>query len=116
MLKYIILLVFVFLGCSNPKQYSFIVDTDKDTSFIVERSSENPSIRISVDGYLTHNANIIINYHESKVDTNLKYYIPLFAGKIELKDVPWDFYDDKARVTFQHLENKKGKMTIKAIL
>lgn len=116
MKKYVFLFP-LLISCSKarvPITYTF--DASKDTSFIVERSSENPSIRISADGYLTHNANIVINYYESKVDTNLKYYIPLFAGKIELKDVPWDFYADKARVTFQHLENKKGKITIKAVL
>lgn len=116
MLKYVFLFCFFIFGCSSPRQYSYTVDTDKDTSFIVERSSKNPSIRISVNGYLTHDANIVVNYHESKVDTNLKYYIPLFAGEINLKEVPWDFYADKARITFKHEENKKGKITIKAIL
>jgi hypothetical protein len=115
-LKYILLFCLLIFGCSNPKQYSYNIDTDKDTSFIVERSSGNPSIRVSVDGYLAHDANIVINYYESKVDTNTKFYIPLFAGKIELKEVPWDFYADKARVTFKHQENKKGKIIIKAIL
>ena len=116
MLKYIILICIFFLRCSNPKQYSCTIETDKDTSFIIERSSENPSIRVSVNGYLTHDANIVVNYHESKVDTNLKYYIPLFVGEINLKEVPWDFYADKARITFKHQENKKGKLTIKASL
>ena len=116
MKKYIFLLLLLF-GCfSEKKNEQITFDASRDTSFIVERSSENPSIRISVNGYLAQNANIVINYHESRVDTNVKYYIPLFAGKIELKEIPWDFYGDKARVTFQHLENKKGRITVKAIL
>ena len=116
MLKYVLFFCSFILGCTNPKYYSYTINSGKDTSFVVERSTENPSIRISVNGYLTHDANIVVNYHESKVDTNLKYYIPLFAGEINLKEVPWDFYADKARITFKHQENKKGKITIKAIL
>ena len=69
MLKYVLLFCGFTLGCSSPKQYSYTVETDKDTSFIIERSTENPSIRVSVNGYLTHDANIIVNYYESKVDT-----------------------------------------------
>jgi hypothetical protein len=116
-MKYLRYVTYLFLtACNSPEQHSYIIDTDRDTSFVVEKKSDNPTIRVSVEGYLTHNADIVVKYYESKVDTNHTFDIPLFAGDINLKEFPWDFYADKARIVFKHGDNKKGKLKVKVIL
>lgn len=105
----------MLLGCSEkPTIYTF--EATKDTSFIIERGTSAPTISLDIDGYLTDSALIIINYHKSWVKDDVKLEIPLDSGKISIVDKRWDFYDHYAKITFKHLNNKKGKLTIKASL
>ena len=61
---------------------------------------------------------IEVSYYNSKGtgNENAKLNIPLKAGKVIIKDKFWDFYSSKALITFKHLNNKNGTLTIKAEL
>ena len=119
MKKYIII-TYLFLSCSKervPKTYTF--DASKDTTFIVNRSSSIP-IRVDFDvtGQLEDSSMLVISYYKSKGNENIKSDILLSPGVINMKDRSFDFYDENASAlfTFKHLNNKKGKLTIKASL
>ncbi len=98
----------------TPATYTF--DASKDTSFVVERSSGRPMIIFSIEGNVADSVLIYINYHESKGYDHQRLEIKLDSGKIDMKNQLWDFYADKALFTLKHLNNKKGKLTIKASL
>jgi hypothetical protein len=120
MKKYFVILC-LFFSCSSrertPKYYTF--DASKDTSFIVERTSPM-ALRVEYDvkGQVEDSTLLIISYYQSRVDSNAKLEIPLSSGLISIKDRAYDFYDSNAKAlfTFKHLNNKKGKLTIKASL
>ena len=119
MKKYIII-IFLFLSCSRertPTVYTF--DASKDTSFVVDRSSPM-ALRVEFDikGQLQDSSILIISYYQSKLNPDSKLEVPLSSGVIDIKDRTYDFYDGdaKALFTFKHLNNKKGKITIKASL
>lgn len=113
--------IFLFLllsGCfSKKKNEPFTFDASKDTSFIVEDDDiHHVFLKYTIVGQLEDSTHIVVTYHNPKGNENVKLDIPLNAGKVEIKNGIWDFYDSKALFTFKHLNNKKGKLTIKASL
>jgi hypothetical protein len=119
MKKYVIV-TFLLISCSRervPKTYTF--DASKDTLFIVEDDdAHHVFLKYDIEGQLEDSVRIEVSYFNSKGtgNENVKLDIHLKAGKIMIKDSFWDFYDSKALFTFKHLNNKKGKLTIKASL
>jgi hypothetical protein len=120
MKKYIII-TSLFLSCSRrertPSNYTF--NASKDTSFIVERTSPMAlRVEYDIEGQLQDSSILIISYYKSKLNPNSKLEIPLGSGGINMKSRTYDFYDGNASAlfTFKHLNNKKGKLTIKASL
>jgi hypothetical protein len=121
MKKYFAIVILLLFSCSRkertPTYYTF--DASKDTSFIVERTSPM-ALRVEYDikGQLEDSSIVIISYYQSKLNSNSKLEIPLGSGEINIKNRNFDFYesDAKALFTFKHLNNKKGKLTIKASL
>ena len=118
-IKYFII-IFIFISCSKervPKTYTF--DASKDTSFIVDRSS-SLALRVEFDisGQMQDSSMLTISYYQSKLNPNSKLDVPLGFGIIDMKNRTYDFYDGdaKALFTFKHLNNKKGKLSIKASL
>ena len=117
MKKYIII-TSLFLSCSKertPKIYTF--DASKDTSFVVNKTS-SMAIRVEFDvtGQLQDSSMLVISYYKSKGNANIKLDVPLSPGIVNIKDRKFDFYEDNALFTFKHLNNKKGKLSIKASL
>lgn len=119
MKKYLLLSIFLS-GCfPERKQEPMTFDASRDTSFIVEdNDSYHVFLKYSIEGQLDDSVRIEVSYYNSKGtgNENAKLNIPLKAGKVEIKDRFWDFYSSKALITFKHLHNKKGKLTIKAEL
>lgn len=118
MAKYIFILLLA-TSCSLFSEMNSVtkkIDTSKDTSFIVDRGADGSSIILNIDGYLSDSALIVITYHESKGNENVEMTIPLDAGEVHLKNVRRDFYDNHAKITFKHFNNKKADLTIKASL
>ena len=119
MKKYIVVALLI-LGCSRertPTVYTF--DASKDTSFVLDRSS-SLALRVEFDikGQLQDSSILIISYYQSKLNPDSKLEVPLSSGIIDMRNRAFDFYDGdaKALFTFKHLNNKKGKLTIKASL
>ena len=120
MKKYIIIAT-LFISCSRakrtPETYTF--DASKDISFVVSRSSPM-ALRVEFDikGQLQDSSVLIISFFQSKLNPDKKLEVPLSSGIVNLKDRTFDFYDGNAKslFTFKHLNNKKGKLTIKASL
>ena len=123
MKKYTIIafVAFLFFSCSRakrtPETYTF--DASKDTSFIVSRTS-SLALRVEYDikGQMEDSSLLIISYYQSKLNPDAKLEVPLGSGEINIKNRTFDFYEEdaKALFTFKHLNNKKGKLTIKASL
>ncbi|MEA5404822.1 hypothetical protein VB776_17945 [Arcicella sp. DC2W] len=118
MAKYIFILLFT-TSCSlftGVNTVTTTIDATKDTTFFLNGKGGGPSIIFDINGYLSDSTLIEIAYHESKdnPNTNLTLTIPLNAGKVHLKDVRRDFYGAHAKISFKHLENKKGKLKISA--
>jgi hypothetical protein len=116
-MKYFII-ASIFFGCSKqriPAYYTF--DASKDTSFVVNQTS-GMSLRVEFDvkGEIEDSSMLVISYYNSKGNANVKLDVPLSAGIVNLKDRTYDFYEGDALFTFKHLNNKKGKLTIKASL
>jgi hypothetical protein len=117
-MKRYLAILFLLFSCSKervPINYTF--DASKDTSFIVNRSSSMP-IRVDFDiiGQLQDSSILVISYYKSKGNANIKLDVRLNAGLINMKGRTFDFYEDNALFTFKHLNNKKGKLSIKASL
>ena len=119
-MKKYLFLSFLLSGCfSEKKNTPFILDASRDTSFIVEDNDiHHVFLKYSIEGQLDDSVKVEVSYYNSKGtgNENAKLNIPLKAGKVEMKDRFWDFYSSKALITFKHLNNKKGKLTIKASL
>jgi len=119
MIKYLII-AFLFFSCSEgvrtPATYTF--DASKDTSFVVSRSAPSPPLRVEFDitGQLEDSSMLVISYFKNTINANNKYEFPLSPGVINWKNRTCDFFEDDAIITFKHLNNKKGKLTIKASL
>lgn len=117
MKKYLLLSIFLS-GCFSEKvNEPIILDASRDTSFVVESNgSDYVNFKYNIEGYLQDSVKLVITYYKSEGTTNenVKLDIPVKAGKVEIKNGMWDFYDSKALVTFKHLNNKKGKLIIKA--
>jgi hypothetical protein len=119
MKKYLIIFSLFLFSCSSkrrtPAYYTF--DASKDTSFVVSRSSPM-ALRVEFDikGQLDDSSMLVISYYNSKVNINTKLEVPLNPGVINLNNRAFDFYEGDALFTFKHLNNKKGKLTIKASL
>ena len=117
----ILILALLTLSCSRakrtPETYTF--DASTDTSFIVSRSSPM-ALRVEFDikGQLQDSSMLIISYYQSKLNPDGKLEVPLSSGIVNLKDRTFDFYDGNAKAlfTFKHLNNKKGRLSIKASL
>lgn len=114
----ILILAFLTLGCSKvrtPKTYTF--DASKDTSFVVNQTS-GMSLRVEFDvkGELEDSSMLVISYYNSKVNANNKFEVPLSSGIVNLENRVTDFYEGDALFTFKHLNNKKGRLSIKASL
>ncbi len=108
-----------FCSYSERKAETITFVASKDTSFIVENSSGyRVFLRYDIEGFVESDAQLRVTYYEGYNSKNkdLKLEIPLFAGDVKIKDKYWDFYDSKALFTFKHLDNKKGKLTVKASL
>lgn len=117
MIKYFVIISLLF-SCSKertPQIYTF--DASKDTSFVVSKSSPM-AIRVEyeVKGQLQDSSMLIISYYKSKGNANIKLDVPLSSGIVNIKDRKFDFYEDNALFTFKHLNNKKGRLSIKASL
>lgn len=113
--------IFLFLplsGCFSEKiNEPIILDASRDTSFVVKSNgSDYVNFRYNIEGYVQDDAMLVVTYYKSEGTTNenVKLTIPIYAGKVEIKNGMLDFYDSKALVTFKHLNNKKGKLIIKA--
>lgn len=117
MKKYISFFTFIlFFSCSEKKNEFITFDASRDTTFIIERSSGNPTIVFSIKGFITDSVTIFINNHGTKYYDNQRLVIKLDSGKVNIINERSDFYADEALFTFKHLNNKKGKLTIKASL
>ena len=120
MKKYTIIIFIAFLFCScfggrTPTTCTF--DASKDTSFVISRTSLMPVIvRFDITGQLEDSSMLVISYFKNTPNAHNKYEFPLSPGVINWKDKPCDFFEDDAIFTFKHLNNKKGKLTIKASL
>ena len=117
MKKYIIIVV-LFLSCSKertPKIYTF--DASKDTSFVVNQTS-GMSLRVEFDvkDELQDSSMLVVSYYNSIGNANNKYEFPLSPGVVNLENKVCDHYEGDALFTFKHLNNKKGKLSIKASL
>ena len=117
MIKYFVI-IFIFFSCSKERVLeTYTFDASKDTSFIINRSS-SLALRVEFDikGEMQDSSMLIISYYQSKLDPNSKFEIPLGSGVINIKNGTHDFYDGNASLlfTFKHLNNKKGKLSIKA--
>jgi hypothetical protein len=119
MKKYIIV-PFLLSGCFSEKRNEPVTfDASRDTSFVVESNgSDYINLRYNIEGQLEDSTHIVVTYYITDYRTkdieNAKLNIPLQAGKVEIKNGIWDFYGPKAFFNFKHLNNKKGKLTIKA--
>ena len=105
------------MGCfSERKNKPIILDANKDTTFVVESNGNDfINFRYNVEGYVQDSVSIeVSDFKKAKGNENVKLTIPLKAGKVEIKNGMWDFYAQKALVEFKHLDNKKGKLIIKA--
>lgn len=112
-------MLIAFCNCSERKVETITFVTSKDTSFVVENNSGyHVFLRYNIEGYVESDAQLTVTYYEGYNSKNksLKLEIPLFGGEVKIKDKYWDFYDSKALFTFKHLNNKKGKLTLKASL
>lgn len=119
MKKYIII-AYLFFSCSKERvPETYIFDASRDTSFIVSRSSSIP-IRVDFDvtGQLEDSSLLVISYYKSKGNENIKSNVLLSPIVVSMKGRTFDFYDENASAlfTFKHLNNKKGKLIIKASL
>ena len=118
MKKYVFLFS-LLVSCSKertPTTYTF--DASKDTSFVVSRSAPRPPLRVEFDitGQLEDSSMLVISYFKNTINANNKYEFPLSSGVVNWKNRTCDFFEDDAIITFKHLKNKKGKLTIKASL
>ena len=125
MKNYIIVIVFIMcclLSCTKERVSATVTfDASKDTTFIVERHAQTPtSMKYNIQGHLDNKALLIITYYKSEVkgNENVKLEIPLDSGKVSINDKYWDFYDNTyhALITFKHLKNNKGKLTVNTAL
>ena len=117
-MKRYIIITYLFFSCSKERTpVNYTIDASKDTSFVVSKSSPM-AIRVEYDitGQLQDSSMLFISYYNSKGNANIRLDIPLSPGTIDVKDRKFDFYEDNALFTFKHLNNKKGKLTIKASL
>lgn len=118
MKKYLILFS-LSLGCNHkertPKTYTF--DASKDTSFVVNQTS-GMSLRVEFDvkGELEDSSMLAISYYNSKVNAHNKFEVPLNPGIVNLENRVTNFYEGDALFTFKHLNNKRGKLSVKASL
>ena len=119
-MKKCIILSYLLSGCFlEKKQEPITFDASRDTSFVVnDNDSDHIFLKYNIEGQLDDSVRVEVSYYNSKGtgNENVKLNIPLKAGKVEIKDGIWDFYASKALVTFKHLNNKKGTLTIKASL
>ena len=116
MKKYIILSI-LLSGCfSEQKNEPITVDASRDTTFVVKSNgSDFINFRYSIEGYVQDSVKIEVSYFKkAQGNKNVKLDIPIKAGKVEIKNGMWDFYSSKALVEFKHLNNRKGKLIIKA--
>jgi hypothetical protein len=119
MKKYLIIFSLFLFSCSSkrrtPAYYTF--DASKDTSFVVNQTS-GMSLRVEFDvkGEIEDSSMLIITYYQSKLNANSKFEVLLSPGTVNLENKVTDFYEGDALFTFKHLNNKKGKLTIKASL
>ena len=121
MKKYTItaIITFLFFSCSEKPVFdTYTFDASKDTSFVVRRSSASPANRVVFDitGQLEDSSMLVISYFKNTPNAHNKYEFPLSPGVINWKNRTCDFFEDDAIITFKHLNNKKGKLTIKASL
>ena len=119
MKKYTFLLFLLLAGCSSEKtNVPIILDASKDTTFVVEDNDNNHVfLKYNIEGELDDSVKIEVSYFKKATgNENVRLDIPLQAGKVKIKDGIWDFYADKALFTFKHLNNKKGRLSIKASL
>lgn len=119
MKKYTFLLFLLLAGCSSKKtNVPIILDASKDTKFVVEDDDYNHVfLKYNIEGELDDSVKIEVSYFKKATgNENVRLDIPVQAGKVKIKDGIWDFYAAKALFTFKHLNNKKGKLTIKASL
>ena len=117
MLKYFVI-ISLFFSCSKERlPTTYIFDASKDTSFVVSRTS-SMALRVEFDvkGQMQDSSILTISYYKSKGNANIYLDVPLSAGMVNMKGRTFDFYEDKALFTFKHLNNKKGKLSIKASL
>lgn len=117
MKKYLII-TYIFFSCSKERiPETYTLDASKDTSFVVSRSS-SMALRVEFDikGQLEDSSILVISYYKSKGNANIKLDVPLNPGVINVKGRTFDFYENNALFTFKHLNNKKGKLSIKASL
>ncbi len=118
MKKYLILLALAITlnSCTKGrKPTTFIINTSKDTSFLLSRSSSYSStIVCDFKGQLDSKALLVISYYKSKDNKDVKFEIPLDSGKVNINDARVDFYESNALFTFKHLNNKKGQLSITA--
>jgi len=100
----------------RKEEYPFILDASRDTSFVVESNgSDYVNFKYNIEGYIQDCVKVEVSYFKkAKGNENVKLTIPLKGGKVEIKNGMWDFYAQKALVEFKHLDNKKGKLIIKA--
>ena len=112
--------IFLFLlssGCFAEKvNEPIIVNVSRDTTFVVESNGNDfINFRYSIEGYVQDSVRVIVSYFKKvNGNENVKLDIPLKAGKVKIKNKMWDFYPSKALVEFKHLNNRKGKLIIKA--
>lgn len=115
----ILILAFLTLSCSRakrtPKTYTF--DASKDTSFIVSKTSPTAlRVEFDVKGELQDSSMLIISYYNSVGNANNKFEVPLNPGIVNLENRAVDHYEGDALFTFKHMNNKKGRLSIKASL
>jgi hypothetical protein len=116
MKKYLVLSIFLS-GCFSEKVNEPItLDASRDTTFVIESNGNDfINFRYSIEGYVQDSVKIEVSYFKkAKGNENVKLDIPLKAGKVKIKNKMWDFYASKAIVEFKHLNNRKGKLIIKA--
>lgn len=117
-MKKYLFLSFLLSGCFSEKRNEPIsLNAGRDTSFVVESNgSDYVNFRYDIEGYVQDDVMLVVTYYKSEGTTyeNVKLAVPIYAGKVEIKNKMWDFYASKALVEFKHLNNKKGKLIIKA--